>query len=136
MASAGALLETSHRTPNLDYDLLMRLTLRLTDDFGAVERLYRLMCFNVYVGNKDDHAKNFAFLFDEAAHSWVLSPAYDLTRNAGMGGEHATMVNGKGSLIEDDDLLAVAKRAGMSASLARKIEREVRETVVASRADL
>ena len=29
--SAGALLETSHRIPNLDYETLMRLTLKLTD---------------------------------------------------------------------------------------------------------
>lgn len=61
MASVGALLETSHRTPNLDYDLLMKLTLRLTDDMEEVERLYRLMSFNVLVGNRDDHAKNFTF---------------------------------------------------------------------------
>lgn len=30
MVSAGGLLETSHRIPNLDYDILMRLTLMLT----------------------------------------------------------------------------------------------------------
>lgn len=57
MASVGALLKTLHRTPNLDYDVLMRFTLRLTDDMEEVERLYRLMSFNVLVGNGDDHAK-------------------------------------------------------------------------------
>ena len=56
MVSAGALLETSHRIPNLDYETLMRLTLKLTDSFEEVVRLYRLMCFNVLAGNRDDHA--------------------------------------------------------------------------------
>ncbi len=129
MASAGALLEASHRVPSLDYDLLMRLTLRLTEDFEDAEQLYRLMCFNVYAGNKDDHAKNFSFLFDEDARRWRLSPAYDLTRNSGMNGEHATMVNGKGCDIETEDLVAVGVRAGLSRSRAVSIAGVVREVV-------
>lgn len=129
MASAGALLEASHRVPSLDYDLLMRLTLRVTEDFEDAERLYRLMCFNVYAGNKDDHAKNFSFLFDEDARCWRLSPAYDLTRNSGMNGEHATMVNGKGRDIETEDLMAVGVRAGLSRSRAASIAGVVREAV-------
>lgn len=129
MASVGALLETSHRTPNLDYDLLMRLTLRLTDDMEEVARLYRLMSFNVLVGNRDDHAKNFTFLHEDSFDSWTLSPAYDLTRNAGMNGEHATMVNGKGVGITHDDLLAVGARAGLQSRRARTILDEVEEVV-------
>ena len=42
------LLETSHRIPNLDYDILMQLTLQLTKSMEECEKLYRLMCFNVY----------------------------------------------------------------------------------------
>lgn len=130
MASAGALLETSHRIPNLDYDMLMKLTLKLTDDFSEVERLYRLMCFNVFVGNRDDHAKNFSYLYDEPRGAWTLSPAYDLTRNDGMNGEHATTVNGKGRNIELEDLLAVGARAGLTPSCARVIADEARDAVV------
>lgn len=129
MASVGALLETSHRTPNLDYGLLMRLTLRLTDDMEVVERLFRLMSFNVLVGNRDDHAKNFTFLHDNAFDLWTLSPAYDLTRNSGMNGEHATMVNGKGNGITHDDLLAVGVRAGLPSRRARAMLDEVEEVV-------
>lgn len=95
MASVGVLLETSHRTPNLDYDLLMRLTLRLTDDMEEVERLFRLMLFNVLAGNRDDHAKNFTFLHDNAFDSRTLSRAYDLTRNSGMNGEQPRWSTGK-----------------------------------------
>ena len=130
MASAGALLEAWHRIPDLDYDMLVKRTLKLTDDFSEVERLYRLMCFNVFVGNRDDHAKNFSYLYDEPRGAWTLSPAYDLTRNDGMNGEHATTVNGKGRNIELEDLLAVGARAGLTPSCARVIADEARDAVV------
>lgn len=129
MASVGALLETSHRTPNLDYDLLMRLTLRLTDSIEELERMYRLMAFNVLVGNKDDHAKNFTFLHDDASDAWTLSPAYDLTRNSGMNGEHATVINGKGTNITNDDVVEVGIRAGLSQRFARSALLEVHDAV-------
>lgn len=44
---SAAILETSHRIPNLDYDILMKLTLQLTKSMEECEKLYRLMCFNV-----------------------------------------------------------------------------------------
>nr|WP_277927026.1 HipA domain-containing protein [Adlercreutzia sp. JBNU-10] len=127
MASAGALLETSHRIPNLDYDLLLKLTLRLTDDMAQVEALFRIMALNVCIGNRDDHARNFSFLYDERAGQWLLSPAYDLTSNPGMNGEHATTVNGRGRGITAEDVVAVGERAGISGRRARSIEREVRD---------
>ena len=52
MLSVSAVLETSHRIPNLDYEILMKLTLELTKDFSEVEKLYRLMCFNVFAHNR------------------------------------------------------------------------------------
>lgn len=130
MVSAGALLETSHRIPNLDYELLMRLTMRLTQDMEDIERLYRLMCLNVFVGNRDDHAKNFSFLYDCERGAWELSPAYDITSNAGMYGEHATTVGGKGKDISIDDLIAAGVAAGLSGPRARRIAREIRAVVV------
>ena len=59
MVSVSGLLETSHRLPNLDYNLLMKLTLELTRNYEDVEQLFRLMCFNVFAHNRDDHSKNF-----------------------------------------------------------------------------
>lgn len=125
MVSAGGLLETSHRIPNLDYDLLMRLCLRLTGSMDEVRRLYRLMVFNVVVGNRDDHAKNFTFLCEEG--NWRLSPAYDLTCNGGINGEHTTTVNGKGKNIELDDMVSVGVRAGLNGAEACRIAEEVRD---------
>lgn len=130
MVSAGGLLETSHRIANLDYGLLMRLTMRLTgSNMVEIERLYRLMCFNVFIGNRDDHAKNFTYLHVQG--KWSLSPAYDLTENPGINGEHTTTVNGKGRNITTDDLVTVGMKAGMPRSAAASIANEIRERVAA-----
>jgi len=112
MASVSALLETSHRYPTLDYRTLMKLTLELTRDFEQVKQMYRLMCFNVFAHNRDDHAKNFSFLYED--NRWNLSPAYDLTYSVSVGGEHATTIDGNGKDPDREDLLAVAQSIGLS----------------------
>ena len=129
MVSAAGLLETSHRIPNLDYDILMKLTLQLTQSMEECEKLYRLMCFNVFAHNRDDHSKNFTYLYDETEKRWVLSPAYDLTYSNSIGGEHATTVNGNGANPDMDDILSVAKHIGFNASKARKTASEIRDCV-------
>ena len=129
MASVGALLETSHRIPNLDYAMLMKLTWALTDEYDQIERLYRLMCFNAFAGNRDDHAKSFTFLHGLDEDSWTLSPAYDLTQNAGMNGEHSTTVGGKGKDIGLDDLVTVGTDAGISPARARVLAHKIRDIV-------
>ena len=101
----------------------MKLTMRLTTDLEEIARLYRLMTFNVIIGNRDDHAKNFTYLCDGGA--WRLSPGYDLTHNSGINGEHSTTVNGKGRDIVLEDLLAVAAGAGLSRTAALAITREI-----------
>lgn len=129
MVSASGLLETSHRIPNLDYDTLMRLTLQLTKSMEECEKLYQLMCFNVFAHNRDDHSKNFTYLYREKEKRWVLSPAYDLTYSSSIGGEHATTVNGNGANPEMSDILAVAKRIGLNGTRAKRIAEEIRECV-------
>ena len=39
MISVSGLLETSHRIPNLDYDILMQLTLQLTKSMEECEKI-------------------------------------------------------------------------------------------------
>lgn len=90
----------------------MRLTQALTRDVREVEKMFRLMRFNVRIGNKDDHSKNFSFVMDEAGE-WKLSPAYDLTPSEGINGEHTSLVNGKGENITEADFKAVAERFGI-----------------------
>lgn len=130
MVSVSGLLETSHRIPNLDYNILMQLTMKLTGDYQEIEKMYRLMCFNVFAHNRDDHSKNFSFLYKD--NRWQLSPAYDLTYSNSIGGEHATMINGNGRNPGMDDLLAVADNVKFDKKKAKQIANEIREIVDAS----
>ena len=129
MISVSGLLETSHRIPNLDYNDLMQLTLNLTKSFEEVEKLFRLMCFNVFSHNRDDHSKNFSFIYNEDLNKWELSPAYDLTYSYSINGEHATTINGNGVNPGLNDILKVAEKIGLDKKKAEKISIEIRETV-------
>ena len=128
MASAGALLETSHRVPSLDYRHLFKLTRALTNDYAQLQELYRRMCFNVFAHNRDDHAKNFSYLHDSEG-SWRLSPAYDMTYSNSMGGEHATTVAGEGRAPGDGHLLQVAREADLDCAWAQETAEAIRGTV-------
>jgi serine/threonine-protein kinase HipA len=79
MISLASLYEVSVGEGLLDYGHLFSATWKLTKDKTALEEVYRRMVFNVLAKNNDDHAKNFAFLYDEKKQSYFLSPAYDLT---------------------------------------------------------
>ena len=127
MVSVSGLLETSHRLPNLDYNLLMKLTLELTRNYEDIEQLFRLMCFNVFAHNRDDHSKNFSFLYDDNKKEWHLSPAYDLTYSFSFTGEHATTINGEGKNPNLDDILAVAKNIGLNEKSAKNIALDIQE---------
>lgn len=128
MVSAGALLETSHRIPNLEYENLFKLTSLLQCPANSIEQLYRLMCFNVFIGNRDDHAKNFSYVYHKES-GWELSPAYDLTINSGIYGEHATTVNGKGKNIALEDLVVVGVEAGIAHTKARVLAEEIQNII-------
>lgn len=87
-----------HRVPCLDYGSgVLPAAKKLTKSDAEVEKVFRLMLFNVLAHNKDDHAKNFAYLFDSAQKTWRLAPAYDLTFNTGMANAHTTSINGAGN---------------------------------------
>ena len=78
------------------------------------------MCFNVFAHNRDDHSKNFSYMYKEEEKRWILSPAYDLTYSNSIGGEHATTINGNGIDPGMDDILAVAKKIGLGITKAKK----------------
>ena len=129
MISVSGLLETSHRIPNLDYNNLMQLTLNLTKSFEEIEKLFRLMCFNVFAHNRDDHSKNFSFIYNEELKKWELSPAYDLTYSYSINGEHATTINGNGVNPNFNDILKVAENIGLDKKKAQDITSEIKEIV-------
>ena len=82
MHSLGGLIHADHRTPSLDYDMVLRVTLALTRNIQEAEKVYALACFNVLAHNRDDHVKNFSFLLN-ARNEWIFAPAYDLTFSYG-----------------------------------------------------
>lgn len=85
------------------------------------------MCFNVFALNRDDHSKNFSFLYDNNKKEWHLSPAYDLTYSSSFNGEHATTINGEGKNPNLDDILAVAKNIGLNEKPAKNIALDIQE---------
>lgn len=128
--TACGLLHASHRYASLDYENLFRLGKSLTRNPEDVEKLVRLMAFNVRLGNQDDHSKNFSFLLD-AKGRWRLAPAYDLTPSRGVGGEQTCMVNGKGRDITDKDMIAAASVVDVPARTVKAILEQVGEAVAA-----
>ncbi len=94
--SASGLSGADHKVPGaMDYELLLRITRLLTRDAKAVAQVFRRMAFNVFAHNRDDHAKNHAFMMD-ADGTWTPAPAYDLTFSTGPAGEHNLTLAGEG----------------------------------------
>ncbi len=124
--TASGLLHADHRVPSLDYVDLAKVAVRLTGDHREGEMLFRLMVFNVFAHNRDDHAKQFSFTLDSAG-TWRLAPAYDLTFSGGMAGEHTTAIAGNGRDPRAADMLKVADAAGLKRTRALEILAEVRE---------
>jgi serine/threonine-protein kinase HipA len=110
MHSLSGLLHADHRAPSLDYDGLLTATQVLTKDATEMERAFRLACFNVLAHNRDDHAKNFSYLLDDATNQWTLAPAYDLTFSSGPGGEQSMLVMGEGRSPGLEHLRALSKK--------------------------
>lgn len=124
--SASGLLYASHRLPSIDYEDLMKLTLMITKDILEVEKMFHLMVFNVLINNRDDHSKNFSFIYKE--NSWRLSPAYDLTHSYGFNGNHSTTILGKGKPSEKD-ILDLAKSIGFPVSKAKQIVDKIKAII-------
>lgn len=73
MLTAAALLELDFEQPSLDYHELLKLTKILTkNDPFDVENMFRRMCFNVFAHNRDDHSKNFTYIYDESNDKWLF----------------------------------------------------------------
>lgn len=112
MHSLSGLINADHRTPSLDYDTLLKVTLMLTKDVREVERAFAMATFNVLAHNRDDHSKNVSFLLDSKG-DWRLAPAYDLTFSFGPGGEQSMMVMGEGKAPGVKHLRALADKHGI-----------------------
>lgn len=125
--SLSALLETTHRIPNLDYLHLFQVIQNICKDKSDLYEAYKRMCFNVLLPNRDDHGKNFAFVYDEQKDCYKLSPAYDITLTKNKV-EHEMTVNGNG-LPSEKDLLEVAKIQKLSIEECKKIIEKIKKTI-------
>ncbi|MDP9791354.1 type II toxin-antitoxin system HipA family toxin [Agrobacterium tumefaciens] len=128
MHTASGLLNASHREASVNYEQLHKLTHIMTRDATEVLKMFRNMVFNVFARNRDDHAKNHAFLMDGNGR-WSLAPAYDLTFSSGPGGEHSTAIAGEGRNPGMSHLLAVSRGASISDQDAREVIEQVRAAV-------
>ena len=126
--TACGLLHASHRFASLDYSSLLKLTSILTKDVREVEKMVRLMIFNVKSGNKDDHSKNFSFMLTKD-NVWKMTPAYDLTPSEGINGEQTSMVNGKGKDITSEDFIKIAEPFGFDEKRIREIIEQTDEAL-------
>ena len=126
MHSLGGLIHADHRSPSLDYDMVLRVTLALTRNIKDAEKAYALACFNVLAHNRDDHVKNFSFLLN-ARNEWIFAPAYDLVFSYGPGGEQSMPVMGEGRNPGTSQLQSLGKQHGLknAPEILERIKRSV-----------
>ena len=119
MISLSSLLETTYKIPNLDYKHLFQVIQKICVDQDDLFEAFRRMTFNVLYPNRDDHGKNFAFLYNEKKKGYQLSPAYDITKTPRLV-EHQMTVLDKGN-PKQEDLLKLALEFNMSKKKCRDI---------------
>lgn len=87
--------------------------------------LFRQALFNLFLGNTDDHLKNFALLRDP--EGWHLTPAFDLIPDVPLRGEHVLDIGLTGNSPSKDGIAQMAKAFGLSAVKSARILAEVTE---------
>lgn len=127
MHTLSGLLHANFRIPNLDYIDFLKATWLLTQDKQDVLQGFRRMVFNVLTHNRDDHSKNFAFLFHN--NQWRLSPAYDLTFSSGIAGEHTMTIAGEGANPTINHFLEVARILNINKTQAHHVINETKMIV-------
>ena len=127
MISLSSLLETTHKIPNLDYSHLFQVIRIICNDEGEIYEAFKRMCFNVLIGNKDDHGRNFSFLYDEKKKSYVLSPFYDITETP-FKLEHEMTVNNNGNPSKED-IMIIAKKFELNLEKCDSIYNKIKNTI-------
>ncbi len=115
--SLAGLLHSDFQEPAISYEDFFRVTRRLTRDQRQLKKAVQRCAFNVLMNNRDDHAKNLAFMM-EADGSWQLAPPYDLTYCPGYRGEHFMDIAGEGQAPTRQHVLKAAQTAGLARAIA------------------
>ena len=133
VVSIAGLIGADYRIPSIDYSHIFQVCAALTHNVAELWKVYRLMVFNYLIENKDDHAKNFAFIYRDG--EWHFSPAFDILQSDGMNGFHTTSINDS---IEPtkDDLIAVAVKAGLNKKEAEEIFLSMKSDIKKSQVEI
>ncbi len=127
--TAAGLVDADFRIPgSIDYEALLKITWALTKSAIHVEQMFRRMVFNVLAHNRDDHARNHAFMMN-AAGDWSPTPAYDLTFSNGPAGEHNLSVAGEGRDPGRAHIMQAARDVGMAPARASDLFEEVHAAI-------
>lgn len=111
MQSLAAFTGANYQTAgSLDYVNFLRATRLCTNDVRQMAVAFKRAVFNVAFNNRDDHAKNFAYIMSPDGQ-WRLAPAYDVTFCEGPNGYHQMDVMGEALEISRADLLRLAEEA-------------------------
>ena len=124
--SIAGLINADYRIPCIDYTQIFQVCAILTHNIAELWKIFRLKVFNYLIENKDDHAKNFEFIYDN--RNWRFSPAYDLLPSDGMNGFHTTSINNS---IEPtkEDIITVATKAGLNKKEAEKTYENIHDII-------
>jgi len=117
MQTLGAIAHYDYNQPaSYSYEQAIQVMKRLKLPREDLEQQVMRAFFNVVSRNQDDHVKNIAFLMNRRGE-WSLSPAYDVAYAYDPDGawtsRHQMSVNGKRSGFSRDDLISLAKQAGI-----------------------
>ena len=123
--SLSALMNIDYRLPSADYGHLFWACSQLTHSMKELWKVFRLMAFNLVIGNCDDHVKNFSFIYRNGL--WQLAPAYDLLPCDGFGGLHSLSVNGNYKNPSIDDAVILASKFGLDKSKAKAAFEQIQE---------
>ena len=124
--SLAGLFEADIDYPQLDYLTLLQTTVRLCRE--DVPQAFRIMCFNLFAGNFDDHGKNFSFLYNEEEKRYRLAPSYDLTTIPG--GRYHQLGFGRKDEPTKKDLLELGAKVGLHPQQMETIMKEVLQVVL------
>ncbi len=123
--SLSALMNLDYHLHTTDYGHLFWACSQLTHSVKELWKVFRLMAFNLVIGNCDDHVKNFAFICRNGI--WQLAPAYDVLPCEGLGGYHNLSVNGNYKNPGKMDAIQLAAKFGLPKDEAEEVFEEIQK---------
>ncbi len=133
MQSLGAMAHYDYNQPaSYSYEQAIQVIRRLGLPREDLDQQVLRAMFNVVGRNHDDHVKNIAFLMNRIG-KWRLSPAFDASYAWDPKGEwtsrHQMSINGKRDGVDRNDLIDLAKVAGIKKARANEMIDRVIATV-------